>query len=518
MNKALFFGTDTDLWFDVIDDLNVLYNISPQFFIGDKESGIRLKRKYNIDVMTRNELFNMRGNYLDKKHDRVMNFELLEKIAYAESILNEMLSRYTTGKLDYNSMRQYYLDSVELIFDIIQRNEVDLIVCGSPPHRYHDYLFYVVSKALNIKFITYEFTLVNNGAYMMSSLEDRSSVFLSKHTKEYNPSDIALKYYDEIIAEKVKINHNYISKEGPNSIVNKNVASFYIPNYISILFIFKLLIFWRFLKKDESKILSYGGEFISKVSNPTILSVVVNKIKNVNKIKKCISFYKNNSVYINKCDSYILFAANFQPERSTCPDAGYFSDLKLAIDILYKGMPEGMYLYYREHPTTFKILDAIGSPRTLKFYSDLKIKYPKLKFISTDENMIDLIESSAVVSTATGSVGWEAILNNKPVFIFGDVWYRSAPNVFYIENNEQYDAALSSVKYKYNDNDNDNDNVLNFIDNVVTRTANFDKLQYSNIAFRGGGVSSDQVYKQGDPIAHEMAKMIYGVFMKKKAG
>jgi len=504
MTRALFLLTDTDLWFDVINDLSNSYNVMPSFFIGENASGARLQRVFGTSMMSRKDLFNLFDN---DKYTKSIDCELLMRISYSEPILNEMLTRYTVGELDYHAMRSYFLDSLAITLGIIKKHKIDLIVCGSAPHRYHDYMFYVLSKALNLVFVTYETTLVNNRSYIMSSLEDRSLVFSLKNRVKFNPSNEAIECYNKIRLEKKAIKLDYITASGPNSI-NKSDRPIYISIRRSIAFMVKMFFSGALFRKDKSKISDYTYRVFPNISNPSLFSLGLNRIKNVIKINACISFYKKNAFYANSQESYILFAAHFQPERSTCPDGGYFSDLRLAIDMLYNALPDGMYLYYREHPTTFKALDVIGSPRSLKFYSDLKMKYPRLKFIQTDENMVGLIESSKAVSTITGSVGWEAIIKGKPVFLFGDSWYRHAPNVFSVDDSKQLKndiltSLLDDYDYKYE--------ILNFIDSVFQKTTDFSKLQHSNIAFRKN-IDSSQYYKKGDQISFKLATMIYNVY------
>ena len=46
----------------------------------------------------------------------------------------------------------------------------------------------------------------------------------------------------------------------------------------------------------------------------------------------------------------------------------------------------------------------------------------------------DLIIKSEFIFTITGTVGWEGILLNKPVIVFGKVFYEHFPGVIKFEN------------------------------------------------------------------------------------
>ena len=43
--------------------------------------------------------------------------------------------------------------------------------------------------------------------------------------------------------------------------------------------------------------------------------------------------------------------------------------------------------------------------------------------MAPETNTFELVKSSKLVTTITGTVGWEALLFKKPVIAFGDVYY-----------------------------------------------------------------------------------------------
>jgi len=78
-------------------------------------------------------------------------------------------------------------------------------------------------------------------------------------------------------------------------------------------------------------------------------------------------------------------------------------------------MPPGYTLYVKENKT------QMGS-RSFHFLEEIR-KIPNVKFISPKEDTFKLIENCSLLVTITGTAGFEAILFNKPVITFGDVYF-----------------------------------------------------------------------------------------------
>ena len=60
-------------------------------------------------------------------------------------------------------------------------------------------------------------------------------------------------------------------------------------------------------------------------------------------------------------------------------------------------------------------------------------------------NSYKLISKSLAVATITGTAGWEAFVNKKPVLMFGSYFYQDAPGVFKVETAEESRDAISRI-------------------------------------------------------------------------
>lgn len=116
---------------------------------------------------------------------------------------------------------------------------------------------------------------------------------------------------------------------------------------------------------------------------------------------------------------FFFFPLHFQPEASTLVQATYYSDQLNTIRNTAFSLPFPYKLFVKEHSV------AVGT-RPSSFYKNLN-KIPNVVLVSSDENTEELIRESAGVITLTSTVGLEAALSGKPVYVLGDVFYDYHP-------------------------------------------------------------------------------------------
>lgn len=135
--------------------------------------------------------------------------------------------------------------------------------------------------------------------------------------------------------------------------------------------------------------------------------------------------------------NFLIFPLHYQPEVTTLVFAQeYLDQLKLINDIAEK-IPNNMYLYVKEHPSMFK-------SRNVNEYKKIKNK-SNIKLISPFFSMKKILKKSKGIITLTGTVGYEGILEDKPVYTFGKVFYNVYSNVF---NVRSVDELCQRIKMK----------------------------------------------------------------------
>jgi hypothetical protein len=138
---------------------------------------------------------------------------------------------------------------------------------------------------------------------------------------------------------------------------------------------------------------------------------------------------------------YIYIPLHYQPEATTLPLAGAFVDQWLIVHMLAAVVPEGVFLYVKEHS-----VQTIGE-RDEMFYQNL-LSIPQVRLMPRTYNSFRLLEHALAVATATGTAGWEGLFRGKPFLMFGNYLYQYAPGVFPIKTLEECRSAIEHIMYQ----------------------------------------------------------------------
>ena len=131
---------------------------------------------------------------------------------------------------------------------------------------------------------------------------------------------------------------------------------------------------------------------------------------------------------------YVYFALHYQPERTTDPEAGWFSDQILALELLSSALPDEWTIYVKEHPRQVGVTPADlrqKNYRNVRYYQRLTA-IRGVEMVSPWRSSAELIANCELVSSCTGSVLWEGLIQGRPGISFGPTWHsacRSTPVV-----------------------------------------------------------------------------------------
>jgi hypothetical protein len=142
---------------------------------------------------------------------------------------------------------------------------------------------------------------------------------------------------------------------------------------------------------------------------------------------------------------YVYVALHFQPERTTSSLGGVFGHQYFMVDMLARTVPQGWYVYVKEHPSQFYPPFAGERSRHPDMYREL-LSIPNVRLCDLSMSTFELLDRSRAVATVTGTVGWEAVVRGKPALVFGSPWYRYCDGVFHTTTIIELEHALAAIQ------------------------------------------------------------------------
>jgi hypothetical protein len=120
-------------------------------------------------------------------------------------------------------------------------------------------------------------------------------------------------------------------------------------------------------------------------------------------------------------EKYVLYPIHFQPEATTLVQAPLYVDQLALLRDIAASLPIGHRLYIKEHMSN-------RGRRPLAFYDAIRA-IPSARLLGPDTDTWSLIRDASVVAVITGTMGWEALLFQRPVVSFGEVFFNQHPSV-----------------------------------------------------------------------------------------
>ena len=123
----------------------------------------------------------------------------------------------------------------------------------------------------------------------------------------------------------------------------------------------------------------------------------------------------NHEAWVGK--KHIIFFLQYQPERTSLPEAYGFTVQINALLALRSCAPADVNILVKEHPSSFTNL-CHPLYRTASFYRKIAA-IPGIDIVEPETDTFALIDSALCVATLTGTVGLEALIRGKPAIFFG---------------------------------------------------------------------------------------------------
>lgn len=136
---------------------------------------------------------------------------------------------------------------------------------------------------------------------------------------------------------------------------------------------------------------------------------------------------------------YVVYPLHFFPEASTSVQARYYdgNEFNLIKNIAFS-LPENAVLVVKEHKSN------VGN-NSRRFYQDVK-HLPNVILLDPYYKLKENLHRFDAVVTLTSTVGFEALANDVPVYVLGEVFYQNYPGSRKINSYSELNSALEKIQ------------------------------------------------------------------------
>ena len=352
--------------------------------------------------------------------------EILDKMALYEPNALKMLER--DGRI-YDSAEDRFIKyhrHLRYWNNFLEKAKIDLFIAELTPHAIYDYIIMRLCQIKGIPVLCTEIMPFGNNR-LMAYLDFEND--------------------DQRIVDEVSLNREKLEK-GEEVKIPKDIMH----SYDKFMGVKKHIIP---TKINKSGMMKARMKLLKKIweKNPRrAMKKVRDYVKSWIETGRLNSLYNKLSYIPDMNAPYIYFPLHHQPEYTTNPMGGWFVHQYLAIEMLSYYLPEGAWIYVKEHPMIQQKIEHARIPE--HYYIMKRLRNVKLVDLSVDA--MPLIENSIAVASVTGSVGYEAMYRHKPFLMFGNKVMRYSPATFNIRNNKDCKTAVENIfGQKYNVTDKD---------------------------------------------------------------
>lgn len=437
--NAIYATTPSSKWVDVAEQLEEDEDIHPVYWICTGSLKEDVRNEYP-DIVVHDSYDCIRGKFHSEYNSDNFLFpvdeEVLESLTNFESIALKMMDRLDPGNIadyefSYTDRIRKYHRSVSYWLKVIEEENPDLAIFGNAPHLVSDYILYAVCDHKDVD------TLILTPSSLPETFFVRSKVNEMPELEEKIDKQIS---HDAIEDHIDRISNSY--EEAQPEYMEDQRGNLEFPGLKSTLSdVAGRLINLRGERENPN-----FKELDKRIEDSNITNWFWLKYRIKSRIYR-MKLKKHYSKLSKKPDlskKYVYFPLHYQPERTTCPEAGQFVHQYLIVNLLARELPSDIQIYIKEHPSQFSSSLKGELGRKTSFYDDI-IDYENVHLISEEVSTFDLIDNSFAVATATGTAGWEALIREKPALVFGNAWYQHAPECYRIKTKEDFEKSLKSI-------------------------------------------------------------------------
>jgi len=379
----------------------------------------------------------------------------LKELSECRLFFNRTLDRIFLSPINNRQSDEYFYALVEFWLSYFKRfPKIQTIFFESSPHFPWDICLFFIAKQLKIKTFILRRTLINDCVIFDEDFRINKSRIV-KYDKSFKGG-----FETQSLLSSYKKNSYWLdySKSITSSETDLNSSKKSIKYLISSRLVKRAKLIFADLnnsKKTYFRLSKFNYIFFT--------------LKRFIQQRRLFITWEENIKEIPINVPLLYFPLHFQPERSTDPEAGFFSQQIQAIKLLIKILPKDWHIVIKEHPRQNRVEYPNLRRLNYRSYSEYQeiFNLPRIIPVSTSTPSFELLSICRISASCTGSVLWESLLQGKPSISFGMTWHsdcKSSPTIHDIEKNP---LILSHLLNK------DKRDVLRDVEDFITKNSRF---------------------------------------------
>lgn len=376
-----------------------------------------------IDSSPNSFFFN---TYFKEKYNK--NLEVSISDDFLSDYLYSDFDRFLVQNFNLDKKQDKYWENAKVLLDsffsdIMESKKIDCVLCEIIAHSFA-YAAYKQCEKLGKKYIGLATSRIPNYIEIQNSIiEKELDKIESLRNTPASTEEIA--WYEQYKKDIAYIQPDYMKSGGLD-----NVSVLRIFEKSKILRAFRFAtIFYR-----------YDYQFDYQTGNPLFipykgLSFLLKRYIN-SKLSRQYYLNENSLNELKNKENFYIYPMHYHPESSTSVLAPEYTNEYANIINIANNLPFGVYLYVKDHKSAKGI-------QSLEVYKKIS-RLPNVRFINCDVNIKELIPHSRGMITINSTAGYEALILDKPVYLFGRVFYENFSNVFKLNNFKELRVKILS--------------------------------------------------------------------------
>lgn len=468
MAKRVLYNTcAADPWLKVAKKLKEEQDFEPVYWIGyDNDNSEVLVSQIFPEATYHPWLDAWKGIFPEEIEKSFMegngyiDIDFLRAAAPYEVQIYKMMDRIESlpGSFSFTERQRHYFRLIKYWTICLDLYKPDLVISAIMPHRIYDYVLYMICKFKKIPFILFQYSFAPGRTFAVDDIfsigDFLDEDYIEQKKVENHIDDLPL----DVSTEYRRLHANY-SEAKPYYMAPFNEMDVKWSSWHRILPVVAKNKLKHLFDKDyryHSKYKAMHYKHEKQTLEESCFSLFEKyKIKKTSLAiqKQLKKEYDRLTDSIDLNVPYIVFFPHYQPEATTSPGGDIFVNQQLCVESLLKNTPEDVLVYVKEHPHQYMGHTEGFRGRTDQFYRDLK-ENKRVRLVPFELNSFELMKNAKAVSTVTGTVGWEAIVQGKPVIIFGSIWYERYSGALRITDQESASRIEEFIEnFKYEENE-----------------------------------------------------------------